>query len=307
MASGSSDEKRLQREIDDVSEEFASVLALSSSLSDSPVPVDASVDTSVDTSDASSPTPAAPTPVLKAPSAPALKSESGSKEEQMEHTPDSPSPSPSPTSAQKMAQEFTDPIKNGQAQTPTPAPAPAAAATTRTRQLMYRILGGESITTICTEMGIAPSRFKILTSSPLFKRELSTLRHRLRDRLLSNEQMRAEDKLKVLNTVALKTFVQILTGPKAISLQLKRLVAKDIIDYNLKLAEAQKGGSKSETASFIEEAFEQAEKRKNTLQRPAHLDMAKNLPFSEVRLDLDSPTAATERESGHEDKKAVNQ
>ena len=216
---------------------------------------------------------------------------------------------------QELVDEFDDPIKNGRMQA---EPAPKLEAVeaeptkeeavmkkliaqvqTKHRQLMYRIVAGESEEMICREMGIAQNKFKILTNSPLFKTELDGLRKKLQERLLDKKQLSIQDHLLTLNATALKTLVRILTDTKGVGLQLKRQVAKDIIDYNLKLTESQNKGSYSETAGFIMEAFDRAEKRKSKLERPAHLDMPKDSPFSAPAPELDS--------EAHADVAAVNE
>ena len=147
-------------------------------------------------------------------------------------------------------------------------------ARTRHRQLMYRIIAGESEERIYKEMGIKPGKLQILVKSPLFQSELEGLKQKLQERLLDNEQLSIQDRLRVLNATALKTLVRLLTSKKGVAVQLQRAVAKDIIDYNLKLSESNRKGSVSEAASFFTEAFDRAEKRKHLLQRPAHLTSA---------------------------------
>ena len=159
-------------------------------------------------------------------------------------------------------------------------------AKTKTRQIMYRIAAGESIDQICTEMKISVKNLRLITGSPFFKSELSLLRQKLRNRLLVKEELSVQENLRTLNTTAIEALTKILMGKGGVKvpLQIQRLVAKDIIDYNLKLLETQDKGSVSETAAFITEAFERAEKRKETLKRPAHLDEEKDLPFSSRKM-----------------------
>ena len=229
---------------------------------------------------------------------------------------------------QELVEEFDDPIKNGEMQTTevlaqsegengagdqaaieeieTPTKEEEvmkkliAQVQTKHRQLMYRIIAGESEEMICREMGIAQNKFKILTNSPLFKTELDGLRKKLQERLLDKKQLSIQDRLLTLNSAALRTLVRILTADKGVGLQLKRQVAKDIIDYNLKLTEAQNKGSYSETAGFIMEAFGRAEKRKSKLERPVHLDLPKNSPFSD-------PTTSQVDQVDQIEEKAVNE
>ena len=208
----------------------------------------------------------------------------------------------STSTAEELSAEFDNPVNNGQLQqephtngasarskseTGLP-PGVYEKAKTVTRQIMYRIASGETEKRICSDMNIAPDRLKLVTNSPLFKAELNTLRDKLRKRLLDRDQITMHDRLKVLNKTALNTLVKMLTAEgKTVSLQMQRLVAKDIIDYNLKLAEANKNGTTSEMGVFITEAFGRAELRKSTMKRPAHLDQPKNLPFSAGRASKD--------------------
>ena len=226
----------------------------------------------------------------------------------------------STSTAEELSAEFDNPVNNRQLQqephtngasarskseTGLP-PGVYEKAKTVTRQIMYRIASGETEKRICSDMNIAPDRLKLVTNSPLFKAELNTLRDKLRKRLLDRDQITMHDRLKVLNKTALDALVNMLTGNgKAISLQMQRLVAKDIIDYNLKLAEANKNGTTSEMGVFITEAFSRAELRKSTMKRPAHLDQPKNLPFSAGRASKDvKATEVKEAEKEAEVKEA---
>ena len=134
---------------------------------------------------------------------------------------------------------------------------------TKHRQLMYRFLASEPVEKICEEMGLSLKNFNTLIDSPLFKSELAGLRKKMREKFLAKSNLTAEDRLRELNPVAIKTLTAIMVDEtKKISLALRRAVAKDIIDYNLKLEEQQKKGTLSETAAFFVKAHERAKLRR---------------------------------------------
>ena len=134
---------------------------------------------------------------------------------------------------------------------------------TQHRQLMYRLLASEPAEKICEEMSLSLKSFNTLIDSPLFKSELAGLRKKTREKFLAKKNLSAEERLRELNPVAIKTLTGImLDTTNKISLALRRAVAKDIIDYNLKLEEQQKKGTLSETAAFFVKAHERAKLRR---------------------------------------------
>ena len=131
---------------------------------------------------------------------------------------------------------------------------------TRHRQLMYRVLASEAPEKICKEMNISREALDILIASPLFKSELAKLSSKLRDRFLQSGNLTAEEGLRQLNPLALRTLTAIMNKEK-LPLTIRRAVAKDIIDYNLKLDEIKKKGGLSENAAFFIKAHANAQKR----------------------------------------------
>ena len=131
---------------------------------------------------------------------------------------------------------------------------------TRHRQLMYRVLASEAPAKICKEMNISREALDILIASPLFKSELAKLSGKLRDRFLQSGNLTAEEGLRQLNPLALRTLTAIMNKEK-LPLTIRRAVAKDIIDYNLKLDEIKKKGGLSENAAFFIKAHANAQKR----------------------------------------------
>ena len=131
---------------------------------------------------------------------------------------------------------------------------------TRHRQLMYRVLASEAPAKICAEMKISREALDILIASPLFKSELAKLSDKLRERFLQSKNLTAEQGLRQLNPLALRTLTAIMNKEK-LPLTIRRAVAKDIIDYNLKLDEIKKKGGLSENAAFFIKAHANAQKR----------------------------------------------
>ena len=129
------------------------------------------------------------------------------------------------------------------------------------RQLMYRILADESVDHICSEMNLSLSAFNTLIDSPLFKSELSSLRKKMRDKFLTSSNLSAEDRLRELNPVAIKTLTALMMAD-GVPKTLRRAIAKDIIDYNLKLSAERKKGTLTESTAFIIKASERAKARK---------------------------------------------
>ena len=129
------------------------------------------------------------------------------------------------------------------------------------RQLMYRILADESVDHICGEMSLSLSSFNTLIDSPLFKSELTSLRKKMRDKFLTSSNLSAEERLRELNPTAIKTLTALMITD-GVPKTLRRAIAKDIIDYNLKLSADRKKGTLSESTAFIIKASERAKARK---------------------------------------------
>ena len=138
--------------------------------------------------------------------------------------------------------------------------AAAKRTATRHRQIMFRLLASESTDVICAEMKITPSNLQTIIESPLFKSELVRVHKRLREKLLAKGNLSVQQRLKNLNTKAIDTLEAIIQNDK-IPLPLRRVVAKDVIDYNLKIEEQNTKDSVSPQAAFFQEAFNRSQLR----------------------------------------------
>jgi len=101
------------------------------------------------------------------------------------------------------------------------------------REIMRRLIAGETQHRISVEMGITESRLSIICNSPLFKRELAALEAEVKGRYITNTAD-IQDKINRLQPRAVEVLDHILNKSevdgKMVSLPLKRDVALDILE-----------------------------------------------------------------------------
>ena len=153
----------------------------------------------------------------------------------------------------------------------------------RHRQMMYRLIAGETQVSISKEMGITEHRLSIVVNSPLFKIEFKKLEDAVFDKMVE-QRGNIDDRVAKLQPSAL-TVIEDMMKSKNTPKRLKRDCAKDIIEMDQKRRRINDDDGLSPFARTIAEAFDLAK----TASETPNGDAAK--PVIEVdSMELNSET-----------------
>ena len=127
----------------------------------------------------------------------------------------------------------------------------------RHREMMYRLVAGETQAAISVTMDITQTRLSIIVNSPLFKKELSKLEKKIYDNVVETRGD-ISARIKELQPKALTVIEDIMMGPK-VGKSLKRQCANDILELGQKRGPAGEDDGLNHFARVIAEAFDMAE------------------------------------------------
>lgn len=134
----------------------------------------------------------------------------------------------------------------------------------RHRQIMYRLITGQTQAHIATDLEMNQSRLSVIVNSPLFKSELRKMEDQVFESL---KESRGDitTKVKELQPVALKV-IQTIMENKVSGARLRRDCAKDILELDKKRRTNEDEGM-TPFAKVIQEAFDLAHKNRESPDR----------------------------------------
>jgi hypothetical protein len=169
------------------------------------------------------------------------------------------------------------------------------------REIMRRLVAGETQHRIAVEMGMTESRLSIICNSPLFKRELAALEAEVKGRYITTTAD-IQAKINQLQPRAVDILDQILNKTevdgKSVSLPLKRDVALDVLELagsgkkkNATVADAMgdvvkiiadgfKLAKELKEASVVEEQHAASQRQNSRILHPASCIQLSNSPSS---------------------------
>ncbi len=131
----------------------------------------------------------------------------------------------------------------------------------RHRQIMYRLITGQTQAHIATDLEMDQSRLSVIVNSPLFKSELKKMEDDVFDSLKESRGDIAA-KVKELQPKALQVISEMM-GSKKTGARLRRDCAKDILELDKKRRTNEDDGM-TPFAKIIEESFKLAHERRDS-------------------------------------------
>ncbi len=131
----------------------------------------------------------------------------------------------------------------------------------RHRQIMYRLITGQTQVRIATDLEMDQSRLSVIVNSPLFKSEL----RKMEDEVFESLKESRGDitaKVKELQPAALEVITGIM-GSKKVGARLRRDCAKDILELDKKRRTVEDEGM-TPFAKVIQDAFKIAMQRRES-------------------------------------------
>ena len=127
----------------------------------------------------------------------------------------------------------------------------------RHREMMYRLVSGQTQKEIAVSMDITQTRLSIIVNSPLFKKELSKVEGEIFDNVVATRGDLTA-RIKDLQPKALTVIEDLMMGSKT-GKALKRQCAKDILEMDRKKGPGGDDDGLNHFAKVISEAFKMAE------------------------------------------------
>ena len=135
----------------------------------------------------------------------------------------------------------------------------------RHREIMRRLISGQSQVTISRELNITQSRLSIICNSPLFKRELANLEGKVENKFVE-QRGNVETRVSNLQHKALDILEDIVSkdviGDSKVPLRLKKDAACDILDLG-DLKKKDHNDGLNDFAKFVTDAFKIAVDKRN--------------------------------------------